>query len=198
MYVCVPRLKMNVVVCNNKCRGRGALAGNVEWCFSRWKYKIDEAPIGLVYSKYPFARWIFRWKLIVLHSSRKSRKIKNKPWGSGFNKKKKILYSTLRNGVALYNIKRCAKRAVIKNTKSLNWQKDNIDKATLTLVCPKSPKKIRWLRRCETLPSPPFPDRVGIENCKQLFSPLLAFTTQKIATHSTDIISTVCVAFFGS
>ena len=52
------------------------------------------------------------------------------------------------------------------------------------------------LRRCETPPSPHAPDPVGIENCKQLFSPLLAFTTQKIATHSTDIISAACVAFF--
>ena len=47
-------------------------------------------------------------------------------------------------------------------------------------------------------PSPPAPDPVGIENCKQLFSPLLAFTTQKIATHSTDIISAARIAFFGS
>ena len=52
------------------------------------------------------------------------------------------------------------------------------------------------LRRCQTPPSPPAPDPVGIENCKQLFSPLLAFTTQKIATAYTDIISAVCVAFF--
>ena len=120
-------------------------------------------------------------------------------------------------------------------------------------------------RRCETPPSPPAPDPVGIENCnstlryecnetfsdeceftarakgewcnhtcqenvcsheyrtkfyitrcenadfrtrgvrktafthsewyKQLFSPLLAFTTQKKATHNTDIISAVCVTF---
>ena len=42
----------------------------------------------------------------------------------------------------------------------------------------------------------PAPDPVGIENCKQLFSPLLAFTTQKIATRSTDIISAARVAFF--
>ena len=48
------------------------------------------------------------------------------------------------------------------------------------------------LRLCET----PAPDPVGIENCKQLFSPLLAYTTQKIATHSTDIISAARVAFF--
>ena len=54
------------------------------------------------------------------------------------------------------------------------------------------------LRRCETPPSPPAPDAVGIENCKQLFSLLLAFTIYKIATHNTDIISAVCVAFFGS
>ena len=52
------------------------------------------------------------------------------------------------------------------------------------------------LRLCERPPSPPAPDPVGIENCKQLFSPLLAFTTQKIATHSTDIISAGRVAFF--
>ena len=52
------------------------------------------------------------------------------------------------------------------------------------------------IRRCETPPSPPAPDPVGIENCKQLFPPLLAFTTQKIATNSTDIISAVSVAFF--
>ena len=51
-------------------------------------------------------------------------------------------------------------------------------------------------RRCETPPSPPAPDPVGIENCKQLYSPLLVFTIQKIATHSTDIISAICVAFF--
>ena len=38
-------------------------------------------------------------------------------------------------------------------------------------------------------------DPVGIKNCKKLFSPPLAFTTQKIATHNTDIISAVCVAF---
>ena len=56
--------------------------------------------------------------------------------------------------------------------------------------------KFEWaLRRCETPPSPPTPDPVGIENCKQLFSPLLAFITQKIATHNTDIISALCVAF---
>ena len=53
-----------------------------------------------------------------------------------------------------------------------------------------------FLRRCETPPYPPAPDPVGIENCKQFFSPLLAPTTQKIATHNTDIISAVCVAFF--
>ena len=52
------------------------------------------------------------------------------------------------------------------------------------------------LRRCETPPSPPALDPVGIENCKELFSPLLVLTTQKIATHSTDIIVAVCVAFF--
>ena len=52
------------------------------------------------------------------------------------------------------------------------------------------------LRLCETPPSPPTPDPVGIENCKQLFSPLLAFTTQKIATRSTHIISAERVAFF--
>ena len=51
-------------------------------------------------------------------------------------------------------------------------------------------------RLCETTPSPPAPDPVAIENCKQLFSPLLAFTTQKIAIHDTDIIFAVCVAFF--
>ena len=39
------------------------------------------------------------------------------------------------------------------------------------------------LRRCETPPSPPTKDPVSIENCKQLFSQLLSFTTQKIATH---------------
>ena len=54
----------------------------------------------------------------------------------------------------------------------------------------------KYLRRCETPPSPPAPDPVGIENCKQLFSPLLAFTTQKIATHSTDIISAVSALLF--
>ena len=54
----------------------------------------------------------------------------------------------------------------------------------------------RLLRLCETPPSPPASDPVGIENCKQLFSPLLAFTTQKIATRSTDIISAARVAFF--
>ena len=52
------------------------------------------------------------------------------------------------------------------------------------------------LRRCETPHSPPTPDPVGIENCKQLFSQLLAFMTQKIATCRTDIISAVGVAFF--
>ena len=34
------------------------------------------------------------------------------------------------------------------------------------------------LRLCETPPSPPAPDSVGIKNCEQLFSPLLAFTTR--------------------
>ena len=58
--------------------------------------------------------------------------------------------------------------------------------------------KLNALRRCETPPSPPAPDPVGIENCKQLFSQLLAFTTQKIATRNTDIISAVGVAFFRS
>ena len=52
------------------------------------------------------------------------------------------------------------------------------------------------LRLCETPPSPPAPDPVGIENCKQLFLTLLAFTTQKIATRSTDIISAARVPFF--
>ena len=52
------------------------------------------------------------------------------------------------------------------------------------------------LRIYETPPFPPAPDPVSIENCKQLFSPLLAFTTQKIATRSTDIISAARVAFF--
>ena len=52
------------------------------------------------------------------------------------------------------------------------------------------------LRLCETPPFPPAPDPVSIENCKQLFSPLLAFKTQNIATHSTDIISAARVAFF--
>ena len=52
------------------------------------------------------------------------------------------------------------------------------------------------LRRCETPPSPPALDLVGIENCKQLFSPLLSCRTQKIVTNSTDIISAVSVAFF--
>ena len=37
-------------------------------------------------------------------------------------------------------------------------------------------------------------DQVGIENSKKLSSQLLTFTTQKIATHSTDIISAVGVA----
>ena len=53
-----------------------------------------------------------------------------------------------------------------------------------------------FLRRYETPPSPPTPNQVGIENCKQLFSKLLAFTTQKIATHNTDIITAIDVAFF--
>ena len=52
------------------------------------------------------------------------------------------------------------------------------------------------LRRRETPPSPPAPDQVGIENCKQLFSPLLTLTTQKKATHSAGTIFAVCVAFF--
>ena len=52
------------------------------------------------------------------------------------------------------------------------------------------------LRLCETPPSPPAPDPVGIKNCKQLFSLRVALTTQKIATHSTDIIFAACVAFF--
>ena len=45
-------------------------------------------------------------------------------------------------------------------------------------------------------PLSPSPHQVGIENCKQLFSQLLAFTTEKIATHSTGIISAVGVALF--
>ena len=65
------------------------------------------------------------------------------------------------------------------------------------LLCEEAEIKQRApLRRCEIPPSPPAPNPVGIENCKQLFSPLLAFTTQKIATHDTDIISAACVAFF--
>ena len=52
------------------------------------------------------------------------------------------------------------------------------------------------LRLCETPRSPPAPDSVGIGNCKQLFSSLLAFTTHKIATRSTHIISAEHVAFF--
>ena len=59
-------------------------------------------------------------------------------------------------------------------------------------------KRKELFGRCETPPSPPAPDLVGIENSKQLFSPLLALTTQKIAIHSTEIISAVCVTFFGS
>ena len=47
--------------------------------------------------------------------------------------------------------------------------------------------------RCETPPSPPASDPVGIENCKQLFSPLLAFTSHKIATHDLDIIRIMLV-----
>ena len=43
---------------------------------------------------------------------------------------------------------------------------------------------------------PPNPDQVGIENSKQLFSQLLAFTTRKIATHCADTISARAVAFF--
>ena len=59
----------------------------------------------------------------------------------------------------------------------------------------RAPTRIADLN-AEIPPSPPAPDPVGIENCIQLFSPLLAFTTQKIATHSTAIISAACVAFF--
>ena len=55
---------------------------------------------------------------------------------------------------------------------------------------------VTFVRRCETPPSPPALDPVGIENCKQRFSPLLAFITQELATRSTDIISAVCVTFF--
>ena len=59
-------------------------------------------------------------------------------------------------------------------------------------------KKVVYIvvRLCETPPCPPAPDPVSIENCKQLFSPLLAFTTQNRATHSTDIISAAHVVFF--
>ena len=45
---------------------------------------------------------------------------------------------------------------------------------------------------------PTYPKPVGIENCEQLFSQLLAFATQKEATRSTDIIAAVGVAFFRS
>ena len=37
---------------------------------------------------------------------------------------------------------------------------------------------------------------VGIKNCKQLFSLWLAFTTQKKATHTAEMMSVVCVAIF--
>ena len=51
--------------------------------------------------------------------------------------------------------------------------------------------KIMWNT---SLPTCPGPSRYRKLN--NFFSPLLAFTTQKIATHSTDIISAACVAFF--
>ena len=60
--------------------------------------------------------------------------------------------------------------------------------------CAKS-QSARFLRRCETRLPPPNPDQLDIENCKQLLL-LIAFTTRKIATHSTDIIFAVGVAFF--
>ena len=53
-----------------------------------------------------------------------------------------------------------------------------------------------YLRRCETPPSPPSPDPVGIKNCKQLFLLLLAFTTQKKATHTAEMMSVLSVAIF--
>ena len=37
---------------------------------------------------------------------------------------------------------------------------------------------------------------VGIKNCKQRFSLLLAFTTQKKATHTAEMMSVLCVAIF--
>ena len=45
--------------------------------------------------------------------------------------------------------------------------------------------------RTGLMTSPPASDPVGIENCKQLFPQLLAFTTQKLATRRRDIISAV-------
>ena len=77
--------------------------------------------------------------------------------------------------------------------------------------CVRNPyTRLRVLRRCRrynrtvtlrlktmwNTSLPTYPEPVGIENCKQLFSPLLAFTTQKIATRSTDIISAARVALF--
>ena len=37
---------------------------------------------------------------------------------------------------------------------------------------------------------------VGIKNCRQLFSLRLAFTTQRKATHTAEMMSVLCVAIF--
>ena len=57
----------------------------------------------------------------------------------------------------------------------------------------------RVLRLCETPPSPPTLDPVGIKNCKVYFLTLLAFTTHKIATKGLRTSSPLYVLlFFGS
>ena len=88
---------------------------------------------------------------------------------------------------------------VMCHTDALLWSARQIASMALPVARERHAKNV-WhiaLRQCETPPSPPYPDPVGIENCKQLFSQLLAFTTQKIARHSTDI-SARAVAFFRS
>ena len=73
----------------------GALK-DAKMCLNPWKDKIDEAPLRLVCPIFPFARWIFRRKLTVLRSGRKSRQIilKKRIHFSceKFKKKKKLVF----------------------------------------------------------------------------------------------------------
>ena len=52
------------------------------------------------------------------------------------------------------------------------------------------------LRLCKTPTSPPNPDQIGIKNCKQIFSQVLAFITNKDNTCSGEDVRTIRCYFF--